>query len=61
MRISLDASSEINLRITPLIRSSLIDEWFDIDAYEPQSEPQSKPQSKPQNEPQSEPESELEL
>lgn len=47
MRISPDAGSEINLRITPPIRSSPIDEWFDIDAYEPQREPQSEPQSEP--------------
>jgi hypothetical protein len=39
MQISLDAGSEINLRITPPIQSSLINEWFDIDAYEPQSKP----------------------
>ena len=35
MRISPEAGSEINLRITPPSRSSPIDEWFDIDAYEP--------------------------
>ena len=38
MRISPDSSSEINLRITPPIRSSPIDEWFDIDAYDPEPE-----------------------
>jgi hypothetical protein len=42
MRISPDAGSEINLRITPPIRSSPIDEWFDIDAYEPEPEPRPK-------------------
>jgi hypothetical protein len=38
MHISLDASSEINLQITPPIQSSLINEWFDINAYEPEPE-----------------------
>jgi hypothetical protein len=33
MRISPETGPEINLRITLLIRSSLIDEWFDIDTY----------------------------
>ena len=41
-RISPDASSEINLRTTPPIRSSPIDEWFDIDAFEPEPEPESE-------------------
>jgi transposase InsO family protein len=35
MRISPEAGSGINLRITPPAQSSSIDEWFDIDAYEP--------------------------
>jgi hypothetical protein len=35
MRVSPQASSEINLQITPPIRSSPIDEWFDINAYQP--------------------------
>jgi hypothetical protein len=35
MRISPEAGSGINLRITPPSQSSSIDEWFDIDAYEP--------------------------
>ena len=34
MRISPETSSEINLQITPPIRSSPVDEWFDIDAFE---------------------------
>jgi len=34
MRIGPEASSEINFRITLLIRSSPVEEWFDIDAYE---------------------------
>lgn len=38
MRISTAAGSGMNLRITPPIRSSLIDEWFDIDAYQPKVE-----------------------
>jgi transposase InsO family protein len=42
MRISPEAGSEINLRITPPIRSSSIDEWFDIDAYEPEAEAESE-------------------
>jgi hypothetical protein len=36
MRISPETGPEINLRITPPIRSSPIDEWFDIDAYQPE-------------------------
>ena len=36
MCISLEAGSEINLRITPPIRSSPIDKWFDINAYQPE-------------------------
>ncbi|KAF4632748.1 hypothetical protein G7Y89_g5377 [Cudoniella acicularis] len=36
MRISPEASgSEISLQINPPIRSSSIDQWFDIEAYEP--------------------------
>jgi hypothetical protein len=49
MRISPDAGLEINLRITPPIQSSPIDEWFDIDAYEPKPEPKPEPEPKPDN------------
>jgi len=34
MRISPEAGSEIRLQITPPIRSSPVEEWFDADAYE---------------------------
>jgi hypothetical protein len=43
MRISPETGSEINLRSTPPIRSSPIDEWFDIDAYEAEVEPEVEP------------------
>ncbi|OAF55044.1 hypothetical protein VC83_08790 [Pseudogymnoascus destructans] len=35
MRISPEAGAAINLRIAPPAQSSPIDEWFDIDAYDP--------------------------
>jgi hypothetical protein len=42
MRIVLEADAEISPRITPPIQSSLIEEWFDMDAYELGVEPESE-------------------
>ena len=63
MRINPEAGgSEIRLRITPPVQSSPIDEWFDIDAYEPGIQPTSQLTDEPElePEPESEPESEPE-
>jgi hypothetical protein len=51
MRISPEAGSEINLRITPQMRSSPVQEWFDMDAYEPGIEPESEAEPEPESEP----------
>jgi hypothetical protein len=48
MRISPEAGSEINLRITPPVRSSPVEQWFDIDAYEPQIESELEPEPEPE-------------
>lgn len=42
MYISLETSLEINLQITLLIQSSLINKQFDIDAYQPEVEARAK-------------------
>ena len=37
--ISLEAGLEINLQITPPVRSSPVEDWFDLEAYEHEKEP----------------------
>jgi hypothetical protein len=47
MRISPEAGSEVNLQNTPPVQSSAVEEWFDIDSYEPQIESESEPEPEP--------------
>jgi hypothetical protein len=51
MRIVLEADAEISPRITPPIQSSLIEEWFDMDAYELGVEPGVELGVEPESEP----------